>query len=293
MDKTGRPPVPEKYLYDYNGTCWWCGAPADSREHKWKRSEVADLFGSGSYDSIIWMTDGLDEPARIEKIRGPGAARLKFSNTLCNKCNSTRSQPFDNAYSIFSKYLLKNYSKIMQQHYFDLSEIYGLETESQRNNLARYYAKHIGCRIAEKAGRVPENLIDFLNERETIAPCVYSEFGIHPSLIDRGDHNVLSLRDSVSDYSENPSIAGLTSFKSGIGVGAIEFIYDVNLNPARPNTGNGIIEDNHQDLWPHPKGLYDYRIHPRPRRTRGGFSKRLLGGLLRAGRFPSSHEHLR
>jgi hypothetical protein len=45
-------PVPEEYLYDYAGICWWCGAAANSREHKWKKSEIKAMYGlagSGSY----------------------------------------------------------------------------------------------------------------------------------------------------------------------------------------------------------------------------------------------------
>lgn len=265
MNDTGLPPVPEKHLYDYDGICWWCGSPADSREHKWKRSEVTDVFGRGSYDSVVWLTEGRGKAPQSEPIRGPKAGRLMFGYSLCAQCNGTRSQPFDHAYALFSSYLLTHYLQVIEQRWFNLSGVYGADTENQIQNLARYYGKHIGCRIAEKAGRVPENLVAFLDGKEESATSVYSEFGIRSALLDLDDHRVLSMRDSVANYSSDPARIGLTSFKSGLGVGAIEFLYDVNLNPARPNTGNGIIENIHQDLWPHGEGLYDYEIHYKPR----------------------------
>lgn len=265
MDTNGLPPVPDEHLYDYDGICWWCGSPANSREHKWKRSEVTDIFGKGSYDSVVWVTEGRGEAPQSEPIRGPKAARLMFGYSLCTQCNGTRSQPFDHAYALFSRYLLANYSRVIEQRSFNLSDVYGADIENQMKNLARYYAKHIGCRIAEKAGRVPENLVAFLNGEEEYATSVYSEFGIRSALLDWDDYRALSLRDSFAHHSSDPSRLGLTTFKSGIGVGAIEFLYDVNLDPGRPNTGNGIVEDAYQNLWTHGEGLYDYKINYKPR----------------------------
>ncbi len=265
MNDAGLPPVPDKHLYDYDGICWWCASPANSREHKWKRSEVALIFGRGSYDSVVWLADRHGEAPQSELIRGPKAARLMFGYSLCAQCNGARSQPFDHAYAEFSNYLLTHYSQVIKQCWFNLSEVYGADTENQMRNLARYYGKHIGCRIADKAGRVPENLVAFLDGREDSATSVYSEFGIRSALLDLADHRVLSMRESVADRASDPAHVGLTSFKSGLGIGAFEFLYDVNLDSDRPNTGNGIIENVHQDLWPHDEGLYEYKIHYKPR----------------------------
>jgi hypothetical protein len=41
--------VPPQHRYDYGGRCWWCGAAADSREHKHKKTDLAREFGSGPY----------------------------------------------------------------------------------------------------------------------------------------------------------------------------------------------------------------------------------------------------
>lgn len=265
MNKAELPPVPDEHLYDYDGICWWCGSPANSREHKWKRSEVAQIFGRGSYDSVVWLTEGHGKVPQSEVIRGPKAARLMFGYSLCTQCNGARSQPFDHAYAVFSNYLLTHYAQVLEQRWFSLSDVYGLDAGVQRQNLARYYGKHIGCRIADKAGRVPENLVAFLDGREENATSVYSEFGIRSALLNLDEHRILSMRKSVTDRAIDPAHVGLTSFKSGLGIGAIELLYDVNLDSDRPNTGNGIIEDTHQDLWPHGERLYEYKIHYKPR----------------------------
>jgi hypothetical protein len=34
------------------GSCWWCGAPADSREHKLKRSDLVREYGTPPYGGM-------------------------------------------------------------------------------------------------------------------------------------------------------------------------------------------------------------------------------------------------
>lgn len=252
--------VPDKYRYDYAGVCWWCGGTADSREHKWKRSEVVNLFGRGSYgDSVVWVHDDT-----AESLRGPKASGLMFSPSLCTSCNGTRSQPFDRAYERLSDYFIANHPSLIEQQYIELADVYGDEVNEQLPNLARYYGKHIGCRVADHAGRVPDDLRSFLDGDADNAPSVYSEMGIRELLLsvvdDDGEPVMgLSLRESVAHYSETPGV-GLTTFKSGVGIGAIEFLYDVNLDPDRTNTGNGILTARVQPLWSHGEDLYTHKF---------------------------------
>ena len=73
-------------------SCWICGAPADSREHKIKRSDLVREFGDGPYrddDTLIHFMDGQDP----RDLQGPNAKRLKYDPVLCGDCNSARSQP--------------------------------------------------------------------------------------------------------------------------------------------------------------------------------------------------------
>ena len=64
----------------------------------------------------------------------------------------------------------------------------------------------------------------------------------------------LWMRPSVADYSL--TIGHLTSFKSAIGIGAIEFLYDVNLNPSVQGRGPGVLVGFRQHLWSHSEDLY-------------------------------------
>jgi hypothetical protein len=74
--------------------CWICGGLANSREHKFKKS---DLIRS----STTWAPD--DQPYLVaggmqRRIPSPNSKIATFGKVLCSDCNSTRTQPFDRAY---------------------------------------------------------------------------------------------------------------------------------------------------------------------------------------------------
>lgn len=79
------------------GTCWWCGQPATSKEHKYKRRDLARISAGG--EDLSWgAPDGRIRTLRsIRKSEG-----TRFKKTVCQRCNDTRSQKFD-AYMISSR----------------------------------------------------------------------------------------------------------------------------------------------------------------------------------------------
>ncbi len=84
------------------GTCWWCGATANSREHKFKRSDLARMRGP---KGLIWG-DSTGESRAVRSDRR--SSLVKFEANLCSTCNNARSQPFDRAYDEFSDYAWNN-----------------------------------------------------------------------------------------------------------------------------------------------------------------------------------------
>ncbi len=142
-----------------DGQCWWCREhPATTSEHKYKQTDLARLMGDGS---LIWAgEDG------IREIRGNGIKRdrygvVKFPKSMCGTCNNVRSQPFDRAYSTFSDYLDSTWVHTLPGVSF--KEIYGNAWEEDTLDLARYYAKHFGCRMVRSGLPVPESLRAFMD----------------------------------------------------------------------------------------------------------------------------------
>lgn len=99
--------------------------------------------------------------------QGPKSNAFKFNPTLCRRCNGDRSQPFDRACDAFMNHVEANRQQIANLRRIDLRDVYGSTWRGEAENLARYYVKHIGCRIADDLGGtdlgIDQELIDFLN----------------------------------------------------------------------------------------------------------------------------------
>lgn len=171
MDKAPRMLSPEEmapFLQKFDGVCWWCrGAPATTGEHKFKRTDLADVMGDDG--ELVWGSrDG-----RRRDLRGPGALKrdrhgvIKFPKSLCDRCNNARSQPFDFAYDTFSNHLQQRSSGLRRR--VDLREVYVDDWQSSTLNLARYYGKHFGCRLVRAGIPVPESIRTFLDGGEDLA----------------------------------------------------------------------------------------------------------------------------
>jgi hypothetical protein len=160
--------------------CWWCGAPADSREHKFKRTDITRIFGQGPYyggRTLLRHSEG-----RNTEMRGAQSPVLKFSPTMCRYCNNVRSKPFDNAYDTFITYIDAHAHSILAANQISLSRVYGANWKTGRDNLLRFYVKHICCRLAEPTNEyqidINPQLIAFLDggpEPECLELDLYTE----------------------------------------------------------------------------------------------------------------------
>jgi hypothetical protein len=104
-----------------NRTCWICGDPADSREHKFKKSDLLRSSATWAPSDQPYFFGG-DRPKRIQ---GPGSDLVTFGKILCQSCNSTRSQPFDRAYERFSSWINEQGAALMNEASIDFATIYG------------------------------------------------------------------------------------------------------------------------------------------------------------------------
>lgn len=109
-------------------------------------------------EGLAWVND-----VRIKPIRSAGKSpQVRFEPSLCAPCNNDRSQPFDRAYQIFSDYVWGRPS-LWRARYLDMADVYGPTWQQEVVQLARYVAKHIGCRMAHERFPVPPSLSRFLD----------------------------------------------------------------------------------------------------------------------------------
>ncbi|MGF2948210.1 hypothetical protein [Microbacterium alcoholitolerans] len=251
-------PVPEEYLYDYAGVCWWCGDAANSREHKWKKSEIKAMYGLAGSDSypLVWI----DDSGNFKTVQGPDSDALKFEKSLCQNCNNARSQKFDLAYDRWIRFLVANYEQIIESRVVNLCDAIGQAGSESRLDLARYFAKHIGCRVADKAGRVPESLIAFLNGESESSAFAWTELSVSSSALE--NHEVtryrLGMQQTVANYSHQSR--SLSSLKGALLHGALQLIWDINLDPNRQDSGSGIVTQDVYMLRDVDEDLYEHQF---------------------------------
>lgn len=141
--------------YDYAGRCWWCGRPADSREHRHKKNEVKRHFGPGPYTGDNAVVRGVLGQETHVQVQGPDSVQLKFERVLCSACNSARSQNADKAYDAFSGYVADHSDQLLRARRFRWSDVFPQDWRAGRDLVTAYWLKHIGCRLAEGGVQVP------------------------------------------------------------------------------------------------------------------------------------------
>jgi len=213
------------------------------------------LAGSDSYP-LLWV----DDAGNSRTIRGPDSDVVKFEKSLCQNCNNARSQKFDLAYDLWIGYLRANYHQIIESRVIDLHDVVDAAESNFRLNLARYFAKHIGCRVADKAGKVPASLIAFLNGDSDSSAFAWTELCISSSALE--DHEItqhmLGMSRTVADYS--PEDRRLSSLKGSLLHGALQLVWDINLDPGRQDIANGILTQDVYVLREVDDDLYAHRF---------------------------------
>jgi hypothetical protein len=123
--------------------CWICGAPADSAEHRFKKSDMVCAHGRGSYDkqaAPFHLRTG-----QLSRLQGPNAKLLKYAENLCHQCNTTFTQPFDHAYDCFISWVMNNETDVTRRRFIRFPEVFGAEWEEEQRNLYKYFAKSLGA----------------------------------------------------------------------------------------------------------------------------------------------------
>ncbi|MGW6012712.1 hypothetical protein [Streptomyces sp. NPDC055210] len=172
--------------HDYKGLCWWCDSTADSREHRYKKTDVVRSFGTGPWvDGVVRVRSGKEFE---ERIQGPNSNKLKFEKVLCAKCNNARSQSFDRAYEVFSEFLRVNANSIVRSERFRFSAIYGKDWRDQRRQLGKYFIKNICCRLAEDKVKIPQGVISYMDGSAKELPNFILEMNVNMAKYELGIH---------------------------------------------------------------------------------------------------------
>lgn len=111
--------------------CWICGNTADSREHRYKNSELKRAFPKLSKDQdFLGIALNISfSSGNAYWVKGHDENSQKYPRLICTPCNNTKTQPMDDAYEALSKWCWEN----PQATFIDLHVVWGnaLFRESQ------------------------------------------------------------------------------------------------------------------------------------------------------------------
>jgi hypothetical protein len=144
--------------------CWICGDPADSEEHRRKRSDLVARYGKNwtpEQQPFVIRGDG---SSRWTRIQGPNDGKNLYQNMLCCACNNARTKPYDQAYQEFSDWVLTHTTTLHDKEEIDFVEIFGDAYAAKSFDLLRYFAKSLGCQIVYAGIDPPKELRQILTD---------------------------------------------------------------------------------------------------------------------------------
>ncbi|MDX6383010.1 MAG: hypothetical protein QOK48_583 [Blastocatellia bacterium] len=170
--------------------CWICSNPADSSEHRFKKTDLVSLHGHGPYTNERELL--LLKGTVVHKIKGPSAQVVKYEKSLCRHCNNAFTQPFDYAYEKFIAWVFQNKNQVIERRIINFEHIYGQRMEDDQRNLYKYFAKSFGCRLANDGFKVPSD-VSLLMKQERFQTGLRISLSINEDMLRLADDMQLGL----------------------------------------------------------------------------------------------------
>jgi hypothetical protein len=240
---SGLPQVPDSARVDLGGSCWWCGSAADSGEHKFKRSDLVREFGSGAWSGVDAVSHGSGGGASL--VNSSRADRLKFPKVMCQRCNNVRSQAMDAAYDEFSTYVVTNEDRILREKRFRWDEVFPTDWKSGRDDVARYWIKHICTRLAAEGVAIHSEVIEFLDGLRNSPTHLEMALGIRLDIVELETHmrnahreefgGSLWMGDMSCYYSANRNVIHEACSHWGLRWLRLEYVYRLDDASSRIN----------------------------------------------------------
>jgi hypothetical protein len=142
----------------YTAGCWMWGNKANSKEHRYKKTDLKREFplkskgAPYSYEELPCLISfAKDAEDALTIIKGPNADCIKYPWLICADCNNKHSQKMDIAYDKFSNWCDQNPRAV----YCNLKNIWGEDYINQLSNLYAYFLKVLGCEILNAGFLLP------------------------------------------------------------------------------------------------------------------------------------------
>lgn len=129
--------------------CWICETnEANSGEHNIKKSDLKTLYPEISQKTpVLKRSNGvISRPIGSTK-----SDSFKYQKVICEYCNNSRTQPFDEGWETLSDHLSKNWGEISAQNRFKVNAIFPCNPQSNMIKVQLFFIKLLGCAIKESS----------------------------------------------------------------------------------------------------------------------------------------------
>lgn len=131
-------------MSDQAPLCWICNKePGTTGEHRSKRSDIKEQLGDRY--PLYYQSD----TRRNLKLQSSNANRLKFEPSICNNCNSARTQPHDLAWQKLSSFLRNRKPPLKTGDFIRANRVFSYATSAEMLNVHLFFVKWLGCQIVE------------------------------------------------------------------------------------------------------------------------------------------------
>ena len=183
----------------HNG-CWICGGIADTNEHMLKASDIRLHVGKPKKVAPVYYSS---DRAKNLEIENDGDDRLTFQKALCANCNNVTTQPYDQSWDKFSRWVKNNETHLKAGSGIDANAIFSTDVDAHLLRVHLYFTKLIGCALAQSDIRFDmDGMSRAIREGQ---PCkyVHLKFGV----CEVGITCVTNLCTSTYSYNEECAFA--------------------------------------------------------------------------------------
>lgn len=207
-------------------SCCLCGSTTKlTGEHKIKASALRKEFGM---EALVIGVTGPEE-GKMKSAQSTNSKHLKFNVSICEACNTSRTQQADREYDHFHKLAMKKIESNEDPLSIFEMERYSVDSEPYLN-VFRYFAKLLCCHIAEVNGPIPTTLAEFAiaeNSLNRIWLEVKSDPTYKFATAHIGEHQYAAHGGLVVYGDKDTNEAN--AFHSTVTVGPLQYVFHIRL----------------------------------------------------------------
>lgn len=196
-------------------------------EHKIKASALRKQFGNA--DLLVGISGS---PEKMKPAQSTNSKRMKFGASVCNDCNSSRTQEPDQEFDRFHELaLFKLSSNEDPASTFDLARY--AEGSDAYLNVFRYFAKLLCCHIAAVDGPTPLAIAKFAIG-ESVQNRIWLELKRDPfynELVQHIGEQGYAAHGGLVVYADKETHTP-NAFHSTLTIGALQYVFHTQLSDA-------------------------------------------------------------